>query len=70
MERFIPAKKFQPRKEVVEDDFFSAVVIDEAGQVIFWPLLGFFIFDDIYTDLLDPLVTQLAWDLEIFPVYR
>ncbi|KAG0553297.1 hypothetical protein KC19_12G000100 [Ceratodon purpureus] len=34
MERFIPAKKFQPRKEVVEDDFFSAVVIDEAGQAL------------------------------------
>jgi hypothetical protein len=34
MEKFVPAKKFQPRKEVLEDDFFSAVVIDEAGQVV------------------------------------
>lgn len=34
METFVPAKKFQPRKVVAEDDFFSAVVIDEAGQVV------------------------------------
>ena len=34
MEKFVPAKKFQPRKEVLEDDFFSAVVIEEAGQVV------------------------------------
>ena len=35
METFVPAKKFQPRKEAPEDDFFSAVVIDEAGQVVY-----------------------------------
>lgn len=33
MENFVPAKKYQPRKDA-EDDFFSAVVIDEAGQVV------------------------------------
>lgn len=32
MENFVPAKKYQPRKDS-EDDFFNAVVIDEACQV-------------------------------------
>lgn len=34
MENFVPLKKYQPRKGDTEDDFFSAVVIDEAGQVL------------------------------------
>lgn len=41
METFVPVKKFGGRKDVPEDDFFSAVVIDEAGQVVSRPLLGF-----------------------------
>jgi len=40
MENFVPGKKYQPRRDA-EDDFFSAVVIDEAGQVVFWSLSGF-----------------------------
>nr|XP_024386396.1 uncharacterized protein LOC112287553 isoform X3 [Physcomitrium patens]XP_024386398.1 uncharacterized protein LOC112287553 isoform X3 [Physcomitrium patens] len=34
METFVPVKKFGGRKDVPEDDFFSAVVIDEAGQAL------------------------------------